>query len=220
MCCTVTQSKFWFGRWVLTAGFDLTMSSCPASLRRFSSGTKFTEWDSTSGSTGDQLYHALPPPNSFLPHLPFSSTTYYIPTWSVWLSYLLLQNTAIFILPPFNFHSLCSTILYFRIDDFTFSSFELWKKEIIWHASLPHAPPPPQNWQESVPKRIISTASTADGSRRPLHCRRHFSNILVFGGMRPQSGMQKDTWVPFWWKMTSWYKDIACGSQIIWGGPI
>ena len=141
MCCTVTQHKFWFGRWVLTAGFDLTMSSCPASLRRFSSGTKFTEWDSTSGSTGDQLYHALPPPNSFLPHLPFSSTTYYIPTWSVWLSYLLLQNTGIFLLPPFNFHSLCSTILYFKIDDFTFSSFELWKKEIVWHASLPHAPP-------------------------------------------------------------------------------
>ena len=142
------------------------MSSCPASLRRFSSGTKFTEWNSTSGSTGDQLYHALPPPNSFLPHLPFSSTTYYIPTWSVWLSYLLLQNTAIFLLPPFNFHSLCSTILYFKIDDFTFSSFELWKKEIVWHASLPHAPPPPQNWQESVPKRIISTASTASCSHR------------------------------------------------------
>ena len=183
MCCTVTQHKFWFGRWVLTAGFDLTMSSCPASLRRFSSGTKFTEWDSTSGSTGDQLYHALPPPNSFLPHLPFSSTTYYIPTWSVWLSYLLLQNTAIFILPPFNFHSLCSTILYFKIDDFTFSSFELWKKEIIWHASLPHAPPPPQNWQESVPKRIISTASTASCSHRwfsqAAALSPHFSNILL-----------------------------------------
>ena len=88
MCCTVTQHKFWFGRWVLTAGFDLTMSSCPASLRRFSSGTKFTEWDSTSGSTGDQLYHALPPPNSFLPHLLFSSTTYYIPMYLKCVAFL------------------------------------------------------------------------------------------------------------------------------------